>query len=260
MLQPLWSWAFPPWPFWLVLSTWGSLFKLSCLAFCWGWDGARLTAWKFFVWPLTLEVSVCASEGASCHNAPSWNEFFATVASSSIDSSSSFLSLQNSTFVSSEATRHLCKGVWREPRCLPTLQGIYSGLHSTHPPLLPQSTPASSSVNCRSSERHWHHSVHKSDSHAMVSVQGMACAMSCHSQGRENPALLELPVEQRCPWLSGSQLCLLPLVMVVCEDVKSVIWQVTCVHAWLLLKVSNIAGGSEISHGATGAAGTRRVS
>lgn len=48
--------------------------------------------------------------------------------------------------------------------------------------------------------------------------------------------------------------------MVACEGVKSVIWQVTCVHAWSLLKVSNIAGGSEISHGATGAAGTRRVS
>lgn len=36
----------------------------------------------------------------------------------------------------------------------------------------------------------------------------------------------------------------LPPVMVECEAVKSVIWQVTCVHAWSLLKVSNIAGGS----------------
>lgn len=35
-----------------------------------------------------------------------------------------------------------------------------------------------------------------------------------------------------------------PPVMVECEAVKSVIWQVTCVHAWSLLKVSNIAGGS----------------
>lgn len=161
------------------------LVEANFLAFCWGWDGARLTAWKFFVWPLAIEVSVCASEGTFCHNAWSWNEFFATVASSSIiNSSSSFLSLQ---IVHLWARRPLDTCAKAFGGCLGVSQ-LCRAFTAAFTALIllcfPKTLSPASSVNSRWSEQHWPHSVHKSDSHAMVTVQGwhMPCLVTARAE------------------------------------------------------------------------------
>lgn len=54
------------------------------------------------------------------------------------------LALGNAAYVSLEASRQLCKGDWKVPRCSPALQEIFcSSLGSTHSHLLTQSTQAS---------------------------------------------------------------------------------------------------------------------